>query len=157
MNILVTGAKGFVGKNLCAALGNIRDGKDRTRPALAVDAVFAYDIDTDPALLKDYCAGADFVFNLAGVNRPKDASEFMQGNFGFASVLLETLERMAATRAYDLGLYIQPANINKELIYMFREGSKDFASNFASHADAAKTALTQTDAAFSLAAESWTK
>ena len=91
MNILVTGAKGFVGKNLCAALGNIRDGKDRTRPALAVDAVFAYDIDTDPALLEDYCAGADFVFNLAGVNRPKDASEFMQGNFGFASVLLETL------------------------------------------------------------------
>lgn len=71
MNILVTGAKGFVGKNLCAALGNIRDGKDRTRPALAVDAVFAYDIDTDPALLEDYCAGADFVFNLAGVNRPK--------------------------------------------------------------------------------------
>lgn len=70
---------------------------------------------------------------------------------------LATLERMAATRAYDLGLYIQPANINKELIYMFREGSKDFASNFASHADAAKTALTQTDAAFSLAAESWKK
>ena len=70
---------------------------------------------------------------------------------------LATLERMAATRAYDLGLYIQPANINKELIYMFREGSKDFESNFASHADAAKTALTQTDAAFSLAVESWKK
>lgn len=97
MNILVTGAKGFVGKNLCAALGNIRDGKDRTRPALAVDAVFAYDIDTDPALLEDYCAGADFVFNLAGVNRPKDASEFMQGNFGFASVLLETLKKQHNT------------------------------------------------------------
>ena len=113
MNILVTGAKGIVGKNLCAALGNIRDGKDRTRPALAVDAVFAYDIDTDPALLEDYCAGADFVFNLAGVNRPKDASEFMQGNFGFASVLLETLKKQHNTCPVMLASSIQATLVGR--------------------------------------------
>lgn len=113
MNILVTGAKGFVGKNLCAALGNIRDGKDRTRPALAVDAVLAYDIDTDPALLEDYCAGADFVFNLAGVNRPKDASEFMQGNFGFASVLLETLKKQHNTCPVMLASSIQATLVGR--------------------------------------------
>ncbi len=113
MNILVTGAKGFMGKNLCAALGNIRDGKDRTRPALAVDAVFAYDIDTDPALLEDYCAGADFVFNLAGVNRPKDASEFMQGNFGFASVLLETLKKQHNTCPVMLASSIQATLVGR--------------------------------------------
>ncbi len=113
MNILVTGAKGFVGKNLCAALGNIRDGKDRTRPALAVDAVFAYDIDTDPALLEDYCAGADFVFNLAGVNRPKDASEFVQGNFGFASVLLETLKKQHNTCPVMLASSIQATLVGR--------------------------------------------
>ena len=113
MNILVTGAKGFVGKNLCAALGNIRDGKDRTRPALAVDAVFAYDIDTDPSLLEDYCAGADFVFNLAGVNRPKDASEFMQGNFGFASVLLETLKKQHNTCPVMLASSIQATLVGR--------------------------------------------
>lgn len=113
MNILVTGAKGFVGKNLCAALGNIRDGKDRARPALAVDAVFAYDIDTDPALLEDYCAGADFVFNLAGVNRPKDASEFMQGNFGFASVLLETLKKQHNTCPVMLASSIQATLVGR--------------------------------------------
>ena len=92
MNILVTGAKGFVGKNLCASLKSLRDGKDRTRPALKVDQIFEYDIDTDPSLLDEYCAQADFVFNLAGVNRPKDAAEFMTGNFGFASTLLDTLK-----------------------------------------------------------------
>lgn len=93
MNILVTGAKGFVGKNLVCSLRNIQQGKDRTRPGLVVDNVYEYDLDTDPALLDEYCAGADFVFNLAGVNRPKDQSEFMQGNFGFASALLDTLKR----------------------------------------------------------------
>lgn len=92
MNILVTGAKGFVGKNLCASLRSLRDGKDRTRPTLKVAHIFEYDIDTDPSLLADYCAQADFVFNLAGVNRPKDAAEFMTGNFGFASTLLDTLK-----------------------------------------------------------------
>ena len=93
MNILVTGAKGFVGKNLCCALKNIRDGKDRTRPDLKIEEVFEYDIDTDPALLDDFCKEADFVFNLAGVNRPKETSEFMEGNFGFASTLLDTLKK----------------------------------------------------------------
>lgn len=92
MKILVTGAKGFVGKNLCEALKNIRDGKDRTRPALRIEEVFEYDIDSSPEQLNDWCRAADFVFNLAGVNRPKDQSEFMEGNFGFASVLLDTLK-----------------------------------------------------------------
>ncbi len=93
MKILVTGAKGFVGKNLCAALNNIKEGKDRTRPGLVIDEVMAFDIDTDPAWLDDYCREADFVFHLAGVNRPKEQSEFMEGNFGFASTLLDTLKK----------------------------------------------------------------
>ena len=93
MNILVTGAKGFVGKNLCANLHNVRDGKDRTRPSLKIDEVFEFDLDTDPALLDEFCEKADFVFNLAGVNRPKETSEFMEGNFGFASMLLDKLKR----------------------------------------------------------------
>ena len=93
MKVFVTGAKGFVGKNLCATLFNIRDGKDRTRPDLKIDEVFEYDIDTDPSLLDEYCQNADFVFNLAGVNRPKETSEFMEGNFGFASTLLDTLKK----------------------------------------------------------------
>lgn len=93
MNILVTGAKGFVGRNLCEALKNIRDGKDRTRPELQVADIMEFDIDSEASLLDDYCKRADFVFNLAGVNRPKDNAEFMQGNFGFASQLLDALKR----------------------------------------------------------------
>lgn len=93
MNILVTGSRGFAGKNLVAALQALRDGKDRTRPTLKVDEIFEYDIDTDPALLDGYCAACDFVFNLAGVNRPQNPEEFMQGNFGFASTLLATLKQ----------------------------------------------------------------
>ena len=93
MKILVTGAKGFVGKNLCAALNNIKDGKDRRFPNLAIEAVFEYDIDSTPEELDQYCREADFVFNLAGVNRPKEQSEFMAGNFGFASTLLDTLKK----------------------------------------------------------------
>ena len=92
MNILVTGAKGFVGKNLVCNLRNIQEGKNRTRK-IAVDVVYEYDIDTDPALLDEYCAKADFVFNLAGVNRPQNNDEFMAGNFGFASTLLDTLKK----------------------------------------------------------------
>ena len=93
MKILVTGAAGFVGKNLVATLKNIKDGKDRTHPALAIEEVYEYDIDSSTELLEDACANADFVFNLAGVNRPKNPEEFMQGNFGFASTLLETLKK----------------------------------------------------------------
>lgn len=92
MNILVTGAKGFVGMNLCQQLMNIRDGKDRSRD-LAVGNICEYDLDTNEALLDAYCSEADFVFNLAGVNRPKEQSEFMAGNFGFASTLLDTLKK----------------------------------------------------------------
>ena len=93
MNILVTGAAGFVGKNLCEALKAVRDGKDRTRPKLKIDEIFEYDIASAPASLDGFCEKADFVFNLAGVNRPKDQSEFMAGNFGFASALLASLEK----------------------------------------------------------------
>ena len=93
MRILVTGAKGFVGKNLCEALKNIRDGKDRTRPTLQIEEVFEYDIDSSLEQLNDWCRLTDFVFNLAGVNRPKEQSEFMEGNFGFASVLLNILKQ----------------------------------------------------------------
>ena len=107
MNILVTGAKGFVGRNLCENLKNIRDGKNRTRPALCVENVFEYDLDTDPALLDEYCAKADFVLNLAGVNRPKEQSEFMQGNFGFASTLLDTLKKHGNTCPVMLSSSIQ--------------------------------------------------
>ena len=93
MNILVTGAKGFVGKNLIYNLYNIKQGKNRTRPALNIDCIFEYDIDSTPEELDTYCKECDFVFNLAGVNRPKDESEFMKGNFGFASTLLDTLKK----------------------------------------------------------------
>ena len=97
INILVTGAKGFVGKNLCASLKNIRDGKDRTRPNLHIGEIYEYDIDTDPSLLAAYCSKVDFVFHLAGVNRPQNTEEFMQGNFGFASTLLDTLKKQDNT------------------------------------------------------------
>jgi len=93
MKILVTGAKGFVGRNLCANLRNIQEGKDRTRPDLKIDEIFEYDIDSTTAELDEWCKEADFVFNLAGVNRPKETSEFMEGNFGFASTLLDTLKK----------------------------------------------------------------
>ena len=91
--ILVTGAKGFVGKNFCAALRNIQDGKDRRFPALTIEAVYEYDLDSTPEQLDQWCREADFVFNLAGVNRPQNQEEFMQGNFGFASTLLDTLRK----------------------------------------------------------------
>lgn len=93
MKILVTGAKGFVGKNLVCALNNLKDGKDRTRPNIKIDEIYRYDVDGTPAELDEYCKNADFVFNLAGVNRPKDPSEFKTGNFGFASELLATLKK----------------------------------------------------------------
>ena len=113
MNILVTGAKGFVGKNLCAALKNIRDGKDRTRPAIAIEEIFEYDIDTEPSLLDEFCTKADFVFNLAGVNRPQDPKEFMEGNFGFASTLLETLKKHSNTCPVMVSSSIQATCIGR--------------------------------------------
>ena len=93
MNILVTGAKGFVGRNLCANLRNIQEGKDRRFPELSIGQIFEYDLDSTPEELDSWCSQADFVFNLAGVNRPQNTSEFMEGNFGFASTLLDTLRR----------------------------------------------------------------
>ncbi|MDY6366169.1 MAG: NAD-dependent epimerase/dehydratase family protein [Oscillospiraceae bacterium] len=93
MNILVTGAKGMVGTALCANLKNLRDGKNRTRPGLRIDEIYEYDLASTPAELEDYCAKADFVFNLAGVNRPENPVDFMRGNFGFASALLDCLKK----------------------------------------------------------------
>ncbi len=93
MKILVTGAKGFVGKNLVESLKNIKNGKDRTRPELKIEDIYEYDIDGTKEQLDEYCKNADFVFNLAGVNRPQNQEEFMQGNYGFASNLLNTLKR----------------------------------------------------------------
>ena len=92
MKILVTGAKGFVGKNLCWALRNIKEGKDRRFPSLKIEEIFEYDLDSTPEELDAWCSDCDFVFNLAGVNRPQNQEEFMQGNFGFASTLLDTLK-----------------------------------------------------------------
>ena len=93
MRILVTGAKGFVGKNLCSQLNNIKTGKARFYGNVSISDVYEYDIDSDPADLDKWCSCCDFVFNLAGVNRPKEQSEFMEGNFGFASTLLDTLKK----------------------------------------------------------------
>ena len=113
MNILITGSNGFVGKNLCENLKNIRDGKDRTRPAIVVDEIFEYDIDTNPALLEEYCAKADFVFHLAGVNRPQNAEEFMQGNWGFTGTLLATLKKYGNTCPVMISSSIQATCIGR--------------------------------------------
>jgi len=113
MKILVTGSKGFVGKNLVASLEAIKAGKDRTRPALNIEEIFEYDIDTDPKLLESFCRDCDFVYNLAGVNRPKDASEFMEGNFGFASKLLDLLKANNNTCPIVLSSSIQATLIGR--------------------------------------------
>lgn len=93
MKILVTGAKGFVGKNLCSQLNNIKEGKAKWYEGVVVDEVFEYDLGNTQEELDRYCKEADFVFNLAGVNRPQDPKEFMEGNFGFATTLLDTLKK----------------------------------------------------------------
>ena len=113
MNILVTGAKGFVGKNLCAALKNIRDGKDKTRPNIKIDEIFEYDIDSTVAELDEYCSKVDFIFNLAGVNRPQNPEEFMQGNFGFASELLNSLKKHNNTCPIVISSSIQATCIGR--------------------------------------------
>ena len=107
MNILITGANGFVGRNLTENLKNIRDGKNRTRPNIQIGEIYEYDIDSTAEELDEYCAKADFVFNLAGVNRPKDPAEFKAGNFGFASTLLDTLKKHHNTCPVMLSSSIQ--------------------------------------------------
>ena len=93
MNILVTGAKGMVGTALCNNLKNIKDGKNKTRLSIKIDEIYEYDLDSTEAELDEYCTKADFVFNLAGVNRPENQEDFMKGNFGFASQLLDILKK----------------------------------------------------------------
>ena len=113
MNILVTGAKGFVGKNLVEALKNIKEGKDKTRPSLIVDRLWLYDIDTDKAVLEEACKEADFVFNIAGVNRPQTPEEFMQGNYDFPETLINTLKKYNNTCPVVLSSSIQATCIGR--------------------------------------------
>ena len=113
MDILITGAAGFVGKNLTAALACIRDGKDRTHPGLEIGRIYCYDIDSSAELLEEACRKADFVFNLAGVNRPQSQEEFMQGNFGFASTLLDTLKKYNNTCPVMLSSSIQATLVGR--------------------------------------------
>ena len=113
MDILITGAAGFVGKNLTAALECIRDGKDRTHPGLEIGKLYLYDIDSPGEMLEEACRKADFVFNLAGVNRPKSQEEFMQGNFGFASTLLNTLKKYNNTCPVMLSSPIQATLVGR--------------------------------------------
>ncbi|MBE6780712.1 MAG: SDR family oxidoreductase [Ruminococcaceae bacterium] len=112
MKVLVTGANGFVGKNLVEALRNIKDGKDKTRN-ITVDEIYCFDIDTDPSVLETACQNADFVFNMAGVNRPQNNDEFMQGNFGFASTLLSTLKKYNNTCPVMLASSVQATLIGR--------------------------------------------
>ena len=113
MKILVTGAYGFVGKNLCTALKNIKNGNDRTHTGLQIDEIYEYDIDSTVDELEHFCGKVDFVFNLAGVNRPQNQEEFMQGNFGFASTLLDTLKACGNTCPVMLSSSIQATLIGR--------------------------------------------
>lgn len=140
MNILITGAKGFVGRNLAEALKNIRDGKDRSRTT-AVGDIYEYDIDTDPQALDNFCKNADFIYHLAGVNRPKNEKEFMEGNFGFTSTLLDTLKKhnskapVLITSSIQASLdnpYGRSKKAGEELIFQYgkENGVKTFVYRF---------------------------
>lgn len=124
MNILVTGAKGFVGKNLCAQLNAIKNGADRRFPDLKVDEIMEYDIDSTPGQLDEYCAKADFVFNLAGVNRPDNPEDFRKGNFGFASTLLDTLMKHDNRCPVMLSSSIQATLIGRYAGHPYGESKK---------------------------------
>lgn len=113
MKILITGAKGMVGLALCANLKNIRDGKNRTRPNIKIEEIYEYDIDSTPEELDEYCQKADFVFNLAGINRPKSNDEFMQGNFGFGKTLLNTLKKYGNNATVMMSSSIQATLIGR--------------------------------------------
>ncbi len=113
MNILITGAKGFVGKNLCACLKNIRDGKDRTRPEVQINEIFEYDADTPAELFDEYCKKADFIFHLAGVNRPENPEDFSKVNAGLVSTLLETLKKYKNTCPVMLSSSVQATCIGR--------------------------------------------
>lgn len=124
MNILITGAEGFVGRNLQHALACIRDGKDRTHPELKIDKLYLFDKETDPEVLEEGCRDADFVFNLAGVNRPQNTEEFMQGNFGFASRLLDTLKKYRNTCPVMLSSSIQATMVGRYAGSAYGESKK---------------------------------
>ena len=124
MNILITGANGFVGKNLVAALKNIKDGKDRTHPNICIEEIFEYDIETSEDVLEEACKTAGFVFNLAGVNRPKDTAEFMEGNFGFASKLLDTLKKYNNTCPVMLSSSTQASLVGRFASSVYGESKK---------------------------------
>ena len=135
MNILITGAAGFVGKNLTAALQNIRDGKDRTHPAIQIGEIYLYDIDSPKSVLEEGCRNADFVFNLAGVNRPQNQEEFMQGNFGFASTLLDTLKKYGNTCPVMLSSSIQATLVGRYANGEYGKSKKAGEELFLSYAE----------------------
>ena len=153
MNILVTGAKGFIGRNLVSQLHNIQSGKARNYPVLGTELkVFEYDMDSDLAELDVYCKKADFVFNLAGVNRPKDQSEFMKGNFGFASLLLDTLKKhgntcpvmiSSSTQAALDNPYGESKRAGENLLFEYAEESWSIVFRMCSGNGAARTITVQ--------------
>lgn len=134
MKILVTGAKGFVGKNLCTQLNNIKEGKARNYP-IQIDEVFEYDIDSTPEELDRYCREVDFVFNLAGVNRPENPEDFQKGNFGFASILLDTLKKYGNTCPVMLSSSIQATLIGRYAGHPYGESKKAGEELFFKYAD----------------------
>ena len=134
MKILVTGAKGFVGRNLCAQLNNIKEGKARNYP-VGIEDVFEYDIDSTPEELDRYCSEADFVFNLAGVNRPENPEDFRKGNFGFASTLLDTLKKHGNTCPVMLSSSIQATLLGRYAGHPYGESKRAGEELFFKYAD----------------------